>query len=263
MKKIFIGILAALIPLAVSAEPVKKELKDYFNTKQINEIKKYKKTFDNIKNDKDLASVYRRAVTLQEELTPPVNKIYQSNNQSLESIDVAMLRKNIPGMEPGQVAEGTELYFLLNYKDFSDPAKKTPEKADDKFINLMLTSYGEFETFFPEWFRQTWDYGGCSLLGSGKHIQALKLIEDNLKYDKLFEKEILEVKRKLLQDVLEWHIFCEPKTKVIKEIELIIKESIISSKEKVKLKERLKFLKGTKTPGIQFNCDKGNCNYGG
>jgi len=87
--------------------------------------------------------------------------------------------------------------------------------------------------------------------------------DTNLKNDKLFEKEILKIKNKLMDDILNWRVYCEPKTKVIQEIEQISKSNIMTANDKKQLKERIKFLNSATRKQIQFDCKNQGCDYGG
>lgn len=239
-------------------------LKTYFNQAQIRKILDYKDSFEKISNLNQFSGSYRKAIELKKILEPDLNKQFeklQQTGKNPNEENFNWLTSFIPGLVPVMVAEGTMLNLSINYEAYLAKAQKTPEKSDDDFIKLMINSFGNIETYYPRWFNQTWDYGGCSYLGKGMHSKTLLSINNIVSKDKLFKKELDLVKDKVLSDILTWNTFCQTKEDVIKETKLIINTVQISSSEKINLEKRVRqFQKPGKN--IQFNCNKATCTYG-
>lgn len=179
IKKSFIILSTTLLFFSsflnsIKAETKEEKLKKLFTAIQIKHLKEYKLAFENIKTSEDFANTYHKALLLKDELSETINKEYQKIKKDIPSEkEFKWLEEYTPSMNIRLVAEATELDLILNYIPFQKKAKSTPQKEDDMFINLIIDVYGERETFFAKWFKQTWDYGGCSHLGKGLHNKNL------------------------------------------------------------------------------------------
>jgi len=267
-SKLTVVLFICLIPQDIAAQKItakspEVKLKEIFTAKQIQQIKAYKTAFANTNTVADFTAAYRKGAQLKKDLFDAMNKDFEK--QSKINVEKAgnykWLYPFIPGYQSSLVAEGTVVELILYYKNFLAKATKTAEKTDDDFINLMIAAYGEHETFYPVWFNQTWDYGGCSHLGKGIHNKTLVSINNLYSSNKLFKPELNEVREKALNDILKWTTYCSPRENAIKEINQIIKAVPLSVNEKKQLQNRvIKFQKPDKS--LQFNCDKANCSYG-
>ncbi|MGK0366731.1 MAG: hypothetical protein ACI85O_003806, partial [Saprospiraceae bacterium] len=160
--------------------------------------------------------------------------------------DLRWLQQTLPGFHLGSAAEGTIYWFYRNLKQFSEKASKTRGKADDDFINLNIQLHpnDSIEYFYPVYFMQTWDYGGHSLLGEGKHLEILTSANEVMaKHPSTFDIEINQIKDDLIQDLTAspqgyWY----GKSRILSEIDKIIKAElgILTEKDKIAISEQRK-----------------------
>ncbi len=158
--------------------------------------------FEDAKTERDFYTAYRKLQELGEEID-----LALENRDPLEN-RLSWIGAGITGLEVSIVAEGTTFASFIDFNDLAAPAKRTTGTADDDFVLLARHLYaneyngGGVEDPFAVYFLQTWDYGGNSLLGQGFHNQLLLEMSEVLSKSKLFEKEILECKERLVQDIL-------------------------------------------------------------
>ncbi|MCP4136592.1 MAG: hypothetical protein GY754_36820 [bacterium] len=245
----------------------KKRAKKYFSSKQITLIKRYKKQFNSIKTDKDFFSVYRKAENLKESLTMNISKKYrkfqEKHPDDICGLKIAWLYTILPGLYVQYVAEGTEAELDISIDAFYKKAKESKGTADDAFIAVLRAGFGKNYLFHrPTWFQYTWDYGGESLLGTGKHLRVFTLIDAALKKDQTLKKDLMKIRKAAFNDMLKWKIFAEPTKTIIPELRNILKSVKLSNKEKKQIQSRIKEFR---KPGkdLQINCKKKNCDYGG
>ena len=103
---------------------------------------------------------------------------------------------------------------------------------------------------------QTWDYGGHSLLGQGRHFNLLNEANDLLSKSKLFEKPILELKIEILDDISAEHVtYWEPQEKILEEMKKIISADFdfLTNEDKIILKTRYEQFKKPKANKIEVN----------
>lgn len=233
-----------------------------FSEIQIKHIKEYKTSFENIKSSEDFANTYHKALLLEKELSDPINRAYDKIKTDIPSEkEFKWIESFTPSMSIHLVAEATQLDLLIDYIPFQKKAKMTPQKEDDMFINLLIDVYGDGETDYAKWFKQTWDYGGCSHLGKGIHTKNLKDINSIFDKSKFFKKDLQEINDSIFRDLTKNNLFCEPKNNVIKEINQILKTIPLTKEQKNKINDRLKEFNKNKKE-IEFNCNVKNCAYG-
>ena len=221
---------------------VTKRLEKVFGNKLVFDIEQYQNDYGDIKTDKDFVLTYRNATKLQEKLNEKLEEKFDMYNVS-DFPDLFWIDDAIPALNAELVGEGTMYHLLFNYKALKQVVTKTASKFDDEFVNLLISKHnGEFEYFFPVWFLQTWDYGGYSLLGQGKHIAMLNRMQKLANKTDLFNVEITAMKEELLNDITTQNQYGEEQEKIIVEINDIIKKNytIISNDEIIGLKTRIK-----------------------
>ena len=115
------------------------------------------------------------------------------------------------------------------------------------------------EYFFPSWYLQTWDYGGFSLLGSGKHKAFLDKIAAALKKSNLFKKEIKAIKKELVRDITEGKQYGYSQEKVIAELNQITTTdySFLLQGDVIALKNRRNMFQKPDEFEIEFNMRDG------
>lgn len=225
---------------------------------------KYRQNWQEVKTQSLWLQNLQTARKLSPDLSAPLSQLHEKawNNPKAKQLDFTWVEPLIPGMKVRLVAEGTVLSMALYYPDFAKLAQKTPETGDDQLIQLMLKAYGDYATNWPLWFYRTWDYGGCTKLGSGLHlkiwndVQALKA-----KYP-TFEPDLAALRQDLERDLINAQSFCLPQSKVLGEFKQILQAPGQSPSERQRLQNRLKSLQSGKN--LEFNClsEMGKCHFG-
>jgi len=232
---------------------VTKRLEKIFGNKLVFEIEQYQKDFATVKTEKDFILMYRNAQKLQKKLNVKLENAYSmydvDNFPDLFWIDDA-----IPALNAELVAEATMYSLLFNFKELEVAASETENELDNEFVKLQIAKNGgEFEDFFAVWFLQTWDYGGYSLLGQGKHVAMLNRMQKLADKTSLFDAEIKVMKNQLLDDITTYDKYGEQKEKIIEEINTIIDKQyeLISVDETIGLNTRLKMFENPEKHNIK------------
>ena len=236
----------------------KERLSSFFGAEKPRQILQYRTDFNSVENPRDLENVFIRGTILRDSLVQTMSeKIEILDHEKLP--DLSWLEDAMPGFTLGMVAEGTRYYLFQDYGKMKQWAEKTTDKEDDVFFEFInfINAGEEIESFYPIWFEQTWDYGGFSLLGEGKHLSTLKRMEKLMAEQQLFRNPVLKLKMKLLKDILnaptgEYGASAE---KIIKEIDAILSSDfkVLSEIEKKKLTERKKHFLDPAKFGLKLN----------
>jgi len=215
----------------------KERLSSFFGPEKTRQILQYRTDFYSVENPRDLENVFIRGTILRDSLVQIIaNKVEILNHDRLP--DLSWIEDAMPGFTLGMVAEGTGYYLFQDYGKMTVWAKETTDKEDDVFFEFItfVNADQELEDFYPLWFEQTWDYGGYSLLGEGKHLMVLTRMEALMEAQQLFRNPILKLKMKLLQDILNPPMgeYGESAEKIMKEIDAILAADfkILSKAEK-------------------------------
>lgn len=219
------------------------------------QILAYKHLFETMKTANDFAYAYQQGLLIRNLISNQMDEKMSAVNE--EEADLSWLEKSMPGFIIQTVAEGTMYHLFVDYKPFLLKAKKTKSELDNQFIDLCLEAYSldSIEYFFPAWTIQTWDYGGHSLLGQGKHTTVLDKITgvvDSL----LFKKEALLFKDRVVQDIIgEETSYWENQAKIVTELENIIKTdyTCLSTADKIAISRKLEAIKDPVANNIQIN----------
>ncbi|MEM6424712.1 MAG: hypothetical protein AAF728_06095 [Cyanobacteria bacterium P01_D01_bin.128] len=230
-------------------------------------------------------TLYRQLLELESALI--LNNFYDAE-LSYEVLD-QFIRTDfgIWGLEPGCVAECTQSAFRLDVNTFQSLSQKSNTTADDDFFALLERYYGieqleaEFEESYPLtlyrgeivaspiFFRYTWDYGGHSLLGSGRHLELLLEIDryreqhgEYLMRSPLttFTQQLETMRHGILRDIL---VVADcsglEQTEIVDELTQILDQVELNTTEKQALTERIDAFKAASDP-IQTNCQEfGTC----
>ena len=243
-----------LYSAAAKADAVRNSLNDKFNqirrdsffgTKLSAQIEQYQKDYFAADTDKKFAMAYQTGQQLRDEMVDILEK--KAEVGSPHEMDMTWLEQIMPGYTLTYAAEGTKYYLLADFKKMQLQTSKTKGKADDDFLQLANRIYDndQKESFFYSWFEQTWDYGGESLLGQGKHLDILNQLSKFAKKTRLFAEQIKQYKSDLINDIAnKENTFKEPKSKRKLELEKIIKQkpSILDAGDIAILKTVLKNL---------------------
>lgn len=232
-------------------------MKSFFGSEIYNKGRAYQQQWESAKTSQDVSSLYSAVEKIQEAANNVLSeKLEVQDPMTLP--DMTWIERSIPGLQTSLVAEGTQFHLFKNFKKMNAKAKQTNGEEDDDFFELqfLVNEVDSIEHFYKSWFLQTWDYGGSSLLGQGKHLKLLNRMNDLLSKSKVFESQILAIKTELLKDISEDYVtYWEPKEKILDELRNIIqKEFVFFTKEdKIMLKTRLKMFENPKANKIEVN----------
>ncbi len=228
------------------------------------ELQSYRKQFKTVKTQADWLKVLQSARDLSPKLSPPLSQLHQAawNKPQTKPLDFNWLEPLTPGLKPRLVAEGTELILALHFPTFAKLAGLTPETTDDQLVALLQKAWGEYSTNWPSWFAQTWDYGGCTHLGSGLHLQLWQEQKRLQQLAPFFATELKTLRSDLLKDILATRSFCRPQSQVLSELNQFLKAPGLSPLEIQTLKNRKESLRAGKN--MEFNClqEMGKCDFG-
>ena len=242
-----------------------KRLQTFFGTGLAGRLSRYRTNYDSLKTSKTFLKIFKEGLRLRDTLTKALeNRISVGDNYN-QLPDLFWIEKAFPGYVTQLVAEGTIYFLFIDFKQFQQKALTTSGEEDDDFIdlNLMVYSADSVEHFFPSWFIQTWDYGGCSLLGKGEHLKILKKIDQVLSKSDLFSKEIYGLKDRIIDDITNKNIdYWEDKDKILAEVDAILAENInaLSNEDIIALKTRRKQFEYPAQNNIKVNVRSGEVN---
>jgi hypothetical protein len=158
-------------------------------------------------------------------------------------------QKVTPGWQIEIYAEGTAALFEHAVGPWSAAAARTPEPDDDLAIAALGQAYGNLDrSGWPTWLDRNWDYGGCSLLGSGAHLSQLKAIDAARAAGPAFRDGLDAVRGEVLDDILQGNgefPYCQsegaptPPSKLRAEVEQILAEVQLEDVEVAALKARM------------------------
>jgi len=240
------------------------KLKKIIGSEVFGELYSYRQSYLGVKTQSQWFNVLQMARKLSPKISPPLSQLHQSawNNPRTKPLDFGWVEPMTPGLKSRLVAEGTELVMALHYPTFTKLAQQTPEKGDDQLMALLQKARGEYSTNWPNWFAQTWDYGGCTHLGSGLHLQLWQELQRLQGQAPLFAPELTELRNDLLADILQVRSFCQPQSQVLKELSQFFRAPGLSTTELQNLKKRGVAVQ--KGKDLEFNCltEMGKCHFG-
>ncbi len=248
-------------------------LEPFFQSWQIGEANVYQTIAINVYDTPDefgdwqTEELFGLALQLTDDLLVEPTYSHLFGNEQLYQFTAADL--GIWGLDSICVAECTEPGFALNLEEFQAIAAKTVTPADDDFFNLLQSYYespfvlkGEVQGW-PTFFQLTWDYGGYSLLGEGKHLQLLQQIDQYQQQHEeyllrspltVFAKNVQDMRHDLLQDILVRTDCSGPEQDEIEaELTQILDQIQLNLAEQTALQQRLEAFQ-TQSPSIQMNC---------
>ena len=209
----------------------------------------YVKDYQNAKRLQDFVRVYNTITAQEENFSAPLQAVWEKfwlASDTRQSGQAAPVRPDFdwvdgvfPGMVLGNEAEGTVMILRPSWKELSKLAQRTIDSTqDDRFTALMLKLHGDTWSGFPNWMEQTWDYGGCSRLGSGKHTTFLKEIQIQIKGGSAFKETLRTQESYLVRDLLEATELCHNKADALKELSQIEKGFSWSTQQKQAFKKQ-------------------------
>ena len=222
---------------------LRKRLASFYGEATAKEIADYQNAYARARSDREFAAALRKA----DKVITEINKASENSTLGVHILDsdkkpdIRWLRQSFPGYRLGSAAEGTILYLYRDFKQMQDKAGQTKGKADDDYLNLEMLVHAadSIEYFYPSYFMQTWDYGGFSLLGEGKHLAILEKANETMaKHPGIFDTEINKIKDDLVHDMTAapegyWY----EKSRILSEFDKIMKAElgILTKKDKIAL----------------------------
>jgi len=240
-------------------------LQTFFGKGLTARLNRYKNNYDSLKTSKGFVKIFKEGLRLRDTLANTLeNRINVSEGNS-QMPDLFWIEEAFPGYVTQLVAEGTVYFLFIDFKQLQQKVSTTRGEEDDDFIglNLLVYSADSVEYFYTSWFIQTWDYGGCSLLGQGEHLKVLKEIDRVLKKSDLFAKEITALKDRLMNDITNKDVdYWETKDKILDELDAIFAANIsaLSNEDLIALKTRSKQFEYPAENNIKLNFRSGEVN---
>lgn len=163
------GTSRTLLPELSVAVASPQELAVYFPDYAVDLLTEFQHRFVEVQTESDLARLYDAALGLDQ--------------RTLGEIDfVPFIESELPvaGLTPACVAECTEPAWLMDIVDWKAAARHIGSSAAAAFFDALgqlydyPTLYDGRISAYPTHFERTWDYGGYSLLGSGRHTGLLR-----------------------------------------------------------------------------------------
>lgn len=248
----------------LSANQLKK-LKPFLKSNSIAELDAFIKTLRLVKTDSAFEKAYHAGKPLIEKLQAEFSK---KNQEAFELTEELKFMNQFFAVRPSCVAECTEFVIMYDFKALLKLAKETEGTADDEFFAMKIYCEGEEGTYNPGWFtyfERTWDYGGGVNLGDNSIYKFLKTSNKYLKKTTLFNSDVKQLRSETI-GIMGHPVYMQSQEKVLAELDLIMKEGIVSGKEKAKLMEyrkRNEDIKKADEPLLQFDCATKDCDWGG
>lgn len=184
------------------------------------QLRHYQQAFQQARSALSLKLLYEEAQgRLGTELAAPFQAIWDAHPPGQEApLDFERLSAPVPGLKLAIMAEGTIAVWLIHYPDWARQARQTLGASDDRFMALMQKIHGPLHTGYRQWMVQTWDYGGCSRLGSGKHTELLQALRQELQQPTPFRSILAEEVKALSGDLLLSKELCGSRAQALQEV---------------------------------------------
>ncbi len=231
-----------------------RELLKHYDSATKKTYQRYIRAYNNVRTLQDFRTVYAQMTRATEAFAKPLQKELDQWQTLADRLQPGQklppqpayqwAEKTFPGLDIGLEAEGTAVVMRPSWLKLSTLARKTASKQDDQFVSLMRQLHGDVETSYPVWMTQTWDYGGCSHLGSGKHSQFLKALRAQMNAQSPFKKTLQQQETYLIGDLLTNKDFCQSQASALKEMRGLIANYTWSGAQKQKLQARYRALQG-------------------
>jgi hypothetical protein len=140
------------------------EIALYFPDYAVELLAEFQRRFVAVQTESDLARLYDAALGLD-----------QRTLGEIELMPFVESELPVAGLTPSCVAECTEPAWLMDLADWTAAARHIGSSKAMAFFDALGQLY-DYPTLndgriaaYPTHFERTWDYGGYSLLGSGRH----------------------------------------------------------------------------------------------
>ncbi len=245
---------------------LEKRLQTTFGADLTTQIQAYRAAYHAAKTGREQGKVYQIGEALAEQLnTRLTESILVENYDQLP--DLFWIEDAMPDFIIQLVAEGTTYHLFRDFRTLGAKAASTEGREDDIFcdLNYMLFSQDSIASFFPDWFIQTWDYGGHSLLGQGKHLAILRAADRAFIESEPFMENVLKIKQDLINDILNpigqsgEMEYWEPQDKILSELDAILATdiAILTQEDRVALETHRKRVADAEANKIKTNFRSG------
>lgn len=223
---------------------ITKRLQRLFGSSLVKKVEAYQQQYKKTTTEEEFVTLYRNNNTLAEDMNEKLLNFFQIeklNKEGMDYPDLFWIDDPIPAMTLSLVGEGTIYQIYSNINDLSKKAKQTKGDLDDEFVAILNHMYDDaVAEGYPSWFLQTWDYGGYSLLGQGKHTSMLDKLEALSTKTTLFKDEIINMKNSVVSDIIDGQHYGETSETILNEIDAILNNnySILTESDVIVIKNR-------------------------
>ena len=229
-----------------------KELAAAYTPAERQVFQEYQRLSRNVRSISDFKKLYDLGSTRSDKLTAPLQKHWDAwQNMMAQSKpgqkmppqpSYAWADKVFRGFNTAIMAEGTMVVLEPDWKTLRGLAVQTPQRADDNYVALMQALYGESGNSYGNWMMQTWDYGGCSRIGSKRHSRFLQQMA---RQPKSILTPLVQLERKrLVSDLTTNRSYCHNKRLAMSEMQSLLRNFSWSSSEKRDLQKAFNALRG-------------------
>ncbi len=232
-------------------------MKSILGEKLTEEVISYQEAYANAPTSQAFENVFLKGDSLKSKIIKMMDeKVHYAASNDLP--DMYWLETVMPGYVVELVAEGTEYYLFKDYGQMNKKARQTEGQEDDMFTDLGMEVFNNdgIEYWFASYFVQTWDFGGHSLLGSGKHNDIFALVDEIFEMTDLFKDEVVKFKEDAMKDITNpENTYWNSQASILKELNDILEADYptFSKKDKVAIETRIKQFEAAKENGISVN----------
>lgn len=185
--------------------------------------------------------------------------------------ELSFMEEAVPGFINSCEAECTEYDIAFDLSVYKEKAGKTEGELDDDFFDLLSFAHNEqlyLGSRFKIWFAQVGDYIGASLIGDKSHLKFLVKAKEYLSKSDYGIRFVNELMEDAFYDIFHGIYMYSPE-EVVEELKEIIALTVFTVEQNKQLQEYIKKIEsgdysceclGDK---MQFNCETGECDFGG
>lgn len=222
---------------------VRKRLANFFGQNAGQLIESYSQKYNETETAYEFAQLYELGQKLRDTLIVQLNRIDLS--ETPEVPDLFWIDEPLPALVPTRIVDANMFHLFFDYKELYQKALSTVGKEDEAFVSLFYTMYSldSIEYFYPSWYIKMNDSPQTySLLGENIHLKMLTQMDNLAIQTDLFHPLLIQIKIKILQDILTNNLYWRNAKDIIKEVNQILKADfeLLSKADKIALQERIK-----------------------
>lgn len=258
-------VMAALLKPVASVDHANwlrgKRLVCYFGASQAHRYNYWISGASDVQTDAQMASWYAEGVALRDTFMHLLSQRAEISEQAT-TLNYNWMRDVLPGYIAQKVPNRISPYLFADYGYWLQEAKKTEGEADDRFFEICTTlfPYDHIESFFPVWKFQLDDQSSVSQLGSGKHLQILRLLGEKSPELEVFHRELIRIKNLLLDDIAGKDIgYWQSEEKILAELNEISNSNlpILGKEDRLVIQTRMNMFADPQANGIRVNLRSG------